>query len=526
MTRPTHGAVAAPQAAASEAAIAAYRDGGNAMDAALAAALSLTVVYPNNCALGGDLIALVHRAGRPTVEINASGPSARATDPDAVRARHAEMPVHGTDPITVPGLVAGLHAVWSEGGRRPWADAFAPAVAQAREGVAVPPSLAHALQGDAALLAADPGMREVFLGDDGAVLGPGGALRQPALARSLELLADGGPDALYRGELGASLLAFLRAQGSVLDAEDLAGFAPERGAPLSFALGEDELLTSRPNTQGFLLALLLGALEHVDPALDPLGPQAASLARIAAATLEDRRRHLCDPRFTPVPLDVLLGEDHLREVARRAAAGDAPAGGGEPGPRPRGDTVAIVTADGEGNAVCLIQSLFHAFGSGLMDPATGIICHNRGAYFTLDRGSPNRLEPSKRPAHTLMPSMLLRDGRPVLVLGTMGGSGQAQILAHVHLHLRRGLGLQEALHAPRWVVGGAGAGQPADVVLAEGRVPATARASLATTGLPVTALDDFDAQVGHAQAIRIEPGGTLTPASDPRSEGAALVSGP
>jgi gamma-glutamyltranspeptidase len=457
-------AIAAPQRSAAEAGAAAFAAGGNAIDAALAAAVSLTVTYPSNCALGGDLIALVRRRDGRAVVVNASGPAPAAVDVPALQARGPRMPVYGPDTVTVPGLIAGLRAVWSLGAVRLWADAFAAAIAQARDGVAVAPSLGAALRRHAARLARDPGMRAVLF-DGGEPLAAGRTLRQPALAATLETLAAGGPDAFYRGELGASVVA---AVGSALAADDLATYAPELAEPLR----DGEVLTAPPNSQGFLLPMILRAAGG----LDPLGADAGALAAIFRRAADARERLL-------------------------------------------GDTVAVVAADGDGTTVSLLQSLFHSFGAGILDPRTGVAVHNRGAYFSLDPRSPNLIAPGKRPAHTLMPCTVLDRARPAVVAATMGGNAQPQILAHVLLQLRRGADPVAAVSAPRWVLGGTGVDGPREELMIEPGVPEAARRALAATGLPRTAVD----AVGHAQLITIAMDGSVAAASDPRSEGGAIV---
>jgi gamma-glutamyltranspeptidase/glutathione hydrolase len=183
----------------------------------------------------------------------------------------------------------------------------------------------------------------------------------------------------------------------------------------------------------------------------------------------------------------------------------------------------VVAVDGDGNAVSLIQSVFHAFGSGILDPATGVLLHNRGAYFSLDPESPNAIAGGKRPAHTLMPAAVLERGRLAAVLGTMGGSAQPQILSQVLLRLRLGDGAQAAVDAPRWILGGMEAGSAREALHVEARVPAAAREALERTGRPIHALDDLDGGAGHVQLITVAADGTLAAASDPRSEGAGLV---
>ncbi|MEU7899573.1 gamma-glutamyltransferase [Nonomuraea sp. NPDC049152] len=336
-------AIATPHALATAAASEAVADGGNALDAALAAAATLAVVYPHNTSVGGDLVALVRTPDGRVSCVNASGPA----QADADRAADE-------------------------------------------------------------LIAADPGMREIFR-PGGRPLTTGDTLRQDALATTLAELAAHGPATLYGGPLGARL-------SGVLGLDDLARFEVERTAPLSRAFRGHEVHTSPPNTHGFLLLQALGAR----------GPLAAVFHRGIA----DRAAYLADPRFVPVDVDALL------DPARQDLPEPAPAVSG----RASGDTVAVVTADSDGLAVSLIQSLFHGFGSGVLDPSTGVLLHNRGSFFSLDPASPNVIAPGKRPAHTLMPVMVTKGGLLTWVAGTMGGKAQPQILTQVLLRLFEGAG--------------------------------------------------------------------------------------
>ena len=330
--------LATPHTAATAAGEQALRDGGTAIDAALAAASVLTVVYPHMCAIGGDLVALVKTPDGEITCLNATGPAPRATDVEAVAARHnGTMPVTGPDTITVPGMVAGWAALAGRGARRPWAAMLAPAIAMARDGVAAASHLAAAIAAQCDDLAADPGLREVMLREP---------LRQPALAASLEAIATDGPKALYGGDVGKRLVDGLH---TALTLDDLAAYAPEITAPISGTFRDDEILTSPPNTQGFVLLRMLDGLT-----------QETALERYEAAAA-DRDAMLADPHG--------------------------------------GDTIAIAAADEEGHAVSLIQSLYFSFGALILEPSTGIVCQNRGAAFTLDAGHPNRLAPGRRP-HT------------------------------------------------------------------------------------------------------------------------------
>jgi gamma-glutamyltranspeptidase len=507
---PSAWAIASPHALSTEAGIEAFKEGGNALDAALAAAASLAVTLPDNCALGGDLIALVRQPSGEILAVNGSGTAARDVDVDRVRREHGhEMPRFGPEAITVPGVLAGWEALWSMGARRSWASLFEAAIEQARTGVATARSTASELARAVDRASRDAGMRDVFF-PAGTPLGYGERLHQTQLGSTLETLAAEGAREFYEGQIGASWLESVRGVGSSLRAEDLSSYRAEVTEPLRASHDREEVVTSPPNSQGALLLMTLRMVSG-DPLLDPLSTSASELARIFAEVAEARARYLADPRFASIPVDDL--------VSARVPAPASPSGQ----LHGSGDTVAIVTADDEGRAVSLIQSVFDSFGAGILDPRTGIIAHNRGAFFSLDPASPNVLAPGKRPAHTLTPLMCLVDGSLWLVLGTMGGLAQTQILTHVLLHLRRGLRPTEALTAPRWTVGGIEAGTTQAQVQAEGRVPPHVLGGLEADGWQVVRLPDFAFVAGQAQAIMRGGDGRYSAASDPRSEGLAVV---
>ena len=514
-------ALATPHAVATAAGEKAFRAGGTAIDAALAAAAALSVVYPHNCSIGGDVIALVSTPGKGTVAVDGSGAAAARTDADALRARYRRMPVTGAQAVTVPGALAAWETIHALGGRRPLARALDDAIEAAGGGIPVAGSLARALAANAGLLGADPGMRGVFFADE-EPLAPGATLRQPALARSLEALAADGASAFYDGPLGESVVATLRSLGSALQTTDLHDHGTGSATPLRRPFRGLEVLTAPPASQGFVLLEILAAVDALGLAgpLDPLDGDAPLLAEIARLATLDRDLHLADPRLARVPIEELLGDVRARDLADRAlrrVRRGGPAGAAIAAPRPRGDTVAVVAADAAGHAVSLIQSNFHFFGSGILDPATGIICHNRGASFVLDPSCPNVIAPGKRPLHTLMPVLVEESGELWAANGTMGGTVQPQIHAQVLLRLLAGASPQEAVGAPRWVVDGSGA----ERVSVEARVPEAARSALGAAGYGLEALPDLDEEVGHAQCLTRSPDGALVAASDPRSDGAA-----
>ncbi|MFZ0041314.1 MAG: gamma-glutamyltransferase [Solirubrobacteraceae bacterium] len=506
---PTAGAVAAPHAAASEAGAVALRAGGTAVDAAIAAAAALSVVYPHNCGVGGDLFALVAEPDGRVLSINASGPAAGFVDVEKLRALGNTMPTDGVHPVTVPGAVAGWERLHQIGGRLPWKQVLAEAQRLAGEGVPVSPGLAGAIQG-ASGVDTDPGLAEVFA-PGGRRLGVGDRLVQPRLAATLRAIADDGASTLYRGAVAEALVRGLRAQGSALTAADFSDYAPTILEPLSAGFRGFEVMTSPPNSSGVLLLQALLALE-ASAASDPLRAGAGPLGAIFAVGNDQRQRMLCDPDFHPFDRDAWLGASRIAEIAGgHVASADTPAADAA------GDTIAVVAVDEDGRAVSLIQSLFFGFGAEILEPTTGIVLHNRGSSFSLIPGHPNVIAPGKRPAHTLMPVMVRRGGSVIGVLGTMGGQVHAQIHAQLLLALLAGAPPADAVAAPRFAVWPASAGEVTPTARVEADVEPAAVASLAAAGFGVATIPSQSSAVGHAQVLWHDEdwqGG-----SDPRADG-------
>jgi gamma-glutamyltranspeptidase len=527
-------AVATPHASATQAAARCVSAGGNAVDAAIAAALALAVVQPHYTSAGGDLIALIRAPDGTITTVNATGFAGRRIDPDRLAARYgASMPASGVDTITVPGAVAGLGVLHSLGAALPWAAGFDQACELAADGVPASASLVAAVHGNPALIAADPGLRDL-LAPGGSLLRQGQLLRQPALAATLGEIAREGPRALYAGSLADRLAAGLQASGCLLDSADLAAFEPTREAPLTLSFQGRDIATSGPNSQGFFLLEALGILERLGPGLQPLAHGARTLARIFQLAAQDRRDWLADPAAMQVTASQLLEPGRLDRLAERVGqpvrtappAGPVPpASPGAARPRrpvgqqlaqPAGDTVAVVTADDSGRAVCLIQSVFHLLGSGVLEPGTGILLQNRGSAFSLRGDSANRIAPRKRPAHTLMPVMVSSGNSLGWVIGTMGGTRQPQVQAQLILRLSAGATEAEALAAPRWVVEG-NPDRPTAYI--EDQVAGPAAAGIGAE-MPVTWIPREDEMTGRAQIAR-SANGDVVAASDPRGEGSA-----
>lgn len=501
--------MATPHTAATQAAREAFDRGGDALDAALAAATTLAVVYPHMCGVGGDLFALVRRPDGTTSAVISAGAAPLAIDPDAVRARHdGTMPEHGSDAITVPGAVAGWETLHRIGARLPWSEAFKSAIDFAENGTAVARSLAATLADDDGRLVADPGLASVFF-PKGEALARDAVLRQPALAATLRALARSGSEALYRGEVGAAYAAGLQVAGSALAEDDLSAHRAEVAEPIRGRYRALDILVAPPPSQGFVLLQILALVERLALQPDPLGVDALRLARIFTAASAERDRNLADPKAMRATVADLLGSAHLDTIAATIGSETRPRHG-------TGDTISLVTADADGWAVSLIQSLYDGFGSGILEPNTGIVAHDRGACFTLEPGHPNELAPGKRPAHTLMPVLVERRSSLVAVAGTMGGEAQPQINASNLMRVfDLGMSPGDALSAPRWIVDGR-------QVAAEAGVPPAVTAPMVEGGFDVGFVEGNDGSVGHSNLIEITDGAFLA-AADPRADGSAAA---
>lgn len=526
-TRARRGVVATPHTLASEAGLAMLRGGGNALDAAIAAATTIAVVYPHMTGIGGDSAWLIFDgARRRLLALIAVGRSAAAATLQTYRARAEAIPTRGgAAALTVPGAVSGwmeAHAYSHDrlGSPIGWAALLESAIAHARDGFA-PSAGQRRVTAAAADLFGAPAPPEVRR-----TLWPiyhprrlaGERFTQAALATTLARLATAGGDDFYRGELGRRLAAAAAAAGSPLLAEDFADHRAEWTEPLRVRYRDGEAASLPPPTQGFAALAILALLDGFDVrALDDVDYIHVAVEATKLA-LADRDRWLADPSAVAVPVERCLDAARLahrrRRIARRRAM---PLDGAADG----GDTIAIVAADERGNAVSVIQSLYHEFGAGVVAGDTGVLLQNRGAFFTLDPAHPNCLAPRKRPAHTLIPSMYLIDGTPRLVYGTMGGDGQPQTQAALVTRvLDRRLGPQAAVEAPRWLYGRTW-GEPSRALRLESRFAPDVAESLRARGHDVVVVEPWSDLVGHAHLIRMDGDGFIA-GSDPRADGGAL----
>jgi gamma-glutamyltranspeptidase len=498
-------AVASPHVAATEAARGAVAAGGCAVDAAIAAVLTLTVVYPHQVSIGGDLIAMIRLASGETKAVISAGAAARGFDVEACYAQHANMPDRGPLTITVPGLVGGLSAVATLGARLPLAAPFGNAADLAENGVAVSLGLARALAEHARVLAQDPGAAAILLDDCGAPLVAGDRLAQPALAGTLRALAANPAD-FYTGAVAGVLADGLSRLGSPLTAIDLATHQADIAQPLQSEHAGVLFSVPPPPSQAVALLAVLGAQSE------------AALLERSIRVAAVRNAELADPRVTDVPVQAFFSAA-FNDNGRLTGA-----------PRPLGDTVAVTAVDSDGLAVTLVASVYHSFGSGLLEPNTGIVLHNRGSGFSLNRSHPGRLRPGARPPHTLSPVIAERTGsHPTLVaLGCQGGRAQPWILAQVAeaLVAEHTTDLAAVLGRPRWFFGShdIGVAEPS-FVTEDDSVPPAMAAVARTAGLAPVALGRRVDVAGHVQVARLDERG-LSAAADPRSDGSAVVAGP
>jgi len=522
--------VTSPHALASSAGVEALRAGGSAVDAALAAGASLAVLYPHMTGVGGDAFWLIYDAGSRRVRcLNGAGRAARGAGIDWFGSRGmSEIPLRGFLPatLTVPGGVASWCAAHDACGRLPLARDLAAAIGYAREGFPVTGRLARWIETTAGEDALNAPARDIFT-PGGSAPRSGDRLVNGALARVLERIAADGRQGFYAGETARSLAAFSRAGGGFFDEADFAAQRAEWSEPLSGSYRGVEIFETPPPTQGFAVLEMLNLIEPYEiGAMDPLGPELAHLlVQAKQIAYQDRDRLLADPEFRHVPAERLISKPYAAERSRlirpeRALAWDRVPSYGTL----VGDTVFVAAVDAEGNAAALIQSLYFAFGSGVIAGDTGIVLQNRAAYFSLDPGHPNRLEPGKRPMHTLIASLALKDGRPWQLLGCMGADGQPQI--HLQSYVRLidfGHDIQQAVEAPRWLSGRFAIGDARDLLNIEGRFPQATVRDLERKGHMVKRWPDWCELAGHAHGITIDPrSGMRIGGADPRSDGAAI----
>lgn len=523
------GMIATSQALASAAGLKTLQDGGNAIDAAITAAAVLAVIEPTMNGIGGDLFAIVFDAKTKTLHaLDASGRAGRLATPDAFATRGLkDMPGSGVLSVTVPGVVEGWSQLSSRFGTMPLSKALAPAIRYARDGFPVQPIVAAEWDAATKKLQQDPAAAATFL-PNGRAPKAGEVFQNPRLATSLELIASQGRDAFYKGPIAAAIATDMRARGGLIDAEDLAAHTADWVEPITTNYRGYDVYEMPPSTQGFVALEMLNILEGFD--IRAMGHNSAdylhAVAEAKKIAFADRGAFLADRRSVPPgAMEKVLSKPYAVERRqeidmKRAGAYKAASLGSTSTPavdfagRDLGDTIYLTAADSEGNVISFIQSLFGSFGSGIVAGDTGIVLHNRGAGFSLQAGHPNLIAPGKRPLHTLVPAMVLKDGRPWVSFGVMGGDNQGQAHAQVVMNLVDfGMNIQDAGDAARMRHMGTN-------LALESGIGADVRRALESRGHTLT---DGRGAMGGFQGILIDARtGVLWGGSDPRKDGLAI----
>jgi gamma-glutamyltranspeptidase/glutathione hydrolase len=513
----------APHALASQSALAVLRDGGNAIEAMVAGAATISVAYPHMNGIGGDAFWLIAPRNADPVAIDAAGPAAaRATIATYTQAGHAVIPNRGPLAMnTVAGAIgswdAALRISQRHGGQLTLARLLRDACQYANDGIAVTASQASSTTQKFKELAHQPGFAGRFM-SKGKIPEEGALFRQPALARVMEQLASHGLDSFYRGALAEKIAEDFTAVGALLSIDDLNEFQPRVCRPLQIELEEGTVYNMVPPTQGVISLAILGILER--SGIRTVRPDSADHIHLCVEATKQafklRDAHVTDPAYMKVAAESLLDTAKLGALAKDISLSTALPWGGV---STAGDTVWMGVIDADGLAVSFIQSIYHEFGSGVVLPTTGLNWQNRGASFSLNPNHLLALQPRKKPFHTLNPAAaLFKDGRS-MVYGAMGGDGQPQTQAAVFsraIWFRQPL--QQAVSAPRWLLGRTW-GQTSDTLKLENRIPDDTVSDLRRRGHDIELLGAYDETTGHAGAIIRCGNGVLEGAEDPRSDG-------
>ncbi|WP_024575830.1 MULTISPECIES: gamma-glutamyltransferase family protein [unclassified Afipia] len=520
--RSYRGMVTAPHHLAAQAGLSVLSDGGNAIEAMIASAAAIAVVYPHMNGLGGDSFWLIGKPGSAPIGIQACGRSAMAADRNWYRQRGCTA-IPGRGPLaalTVAGTVDGWDKAQNlsrrqHGGRLPMSRLLQDAIRYAWEGVPVPQTLHENIKKKRPELQDVPGFADVYL-PNGAPLAVGSKLRQPRVADTLARLSQAGLSDFYRGDLARSMAADLEKAGSPIRLADLERHQATLVTPLSLDVAGHKVFNMPPPTQGLASLLILGLyarrIANVADGVDYLH----RLVECTKAAFRVRNRHVTDPDYMERTAADFLTDEALAALDETVAPERAAPW---PDPSKQGDTVWLAATDRSGLSVSFIQSIYWEFGSGVVLPQSGVTWQNRGTSFGLGENDTNRLEPSRLPFHTIQPAMAeLSDGR-LMSYGTMGGEGQPQTQAAIFSrYALHGQDLQSTVTAPRWLLGRTW-GEVNNNLKIESRFDPGTIEAMRNLGHDVQVVGAFEEFMGHAGAIVRHPDGLLEGASDPRSDG-------
>ncbi len=522
------GMVVAPHHLAAEAGLSVLREGGDAIEAMIAAAATIAVVYPHMNALGGDNFWLISQSGQPPAGIDACGAAAglATTDFYAQQGHASAIPSRGPlAALTMAGAISGWQAAFEKsrswGGRLPLSRLFEHAIDYARNGFPVTETQARNSAVKRSELEPVSGFAGTYL-PGSTPPEQGATFRNPALAATLDELARSGLDDFYRGGLARQMASELEATGSPLRLDDFERHRALNVEPLAVDLRHGRAYGMPPPTQGLASMMILGLFDRVAPGEAETFDFVHRMVEATKQAFLVRDAHVTDPAYMTVD-----PRSYLEPKALDALAGRVDAARALPWPQQAqsGDTVWLGAIDGQGRAVSFIQSVYWEFGSGVVLPTTGVLWQNRGISFSLDASKQNALRPHRRPFHTIQPAMaLLNDGR-IMPYGTMGGEGQPQTQAAVYArHVMYGQDLQAAITAPRWLLGRTWGAEAANLRI-ENRFTPEVIGQLRAAGHDIEPVGPFEEAMGHAGALVLhrsgDKAGLIEGASDPRSDGAA-----
>lgn len=466
-----HGMACTSQPLATQVALDVLKAGGNAIDAAIAANAVLGLVEPTGNGIGGDLFAIVWDAETEQLYgLNASGRSPRSlTREYFIENGYTKIPAYGPLPVSVPGCVDGWFELHKKFGLKEMEEILQPAITYAREGFPLTELIAYYWAGGARALSRFPNVADVYM-PEGKAPGKGEIFKNPYLANTLEMIAKGGRDIFYKGEIARTIDEFMKEQKGFLSYEDLASHTSEWVDPVSTNYRGYDVWELPPNGQGIAALQILNILEGYDIAGMGFGSDEYIHHFVEAKKLafEDRAKYYADPAFNNLPVDELISKEYAAErrtlINPRRASRTIDAGKIE-----HGNTIYLTVADGEGNMISLIQSNYRGLGSGMCPPGLGFILQDRGELFSLEEGHNNVYEPGKRPFHTIIPAFVTKDGKPWMSFGVMGGSMQPQGHAQIVINMIDfGMNLQEAGDAPRIRHGGSS--QPTGEIMTDGGI--------------------------------------------------------
>jgi len=494
------------------------KSGGNAVDAAIAAAALLCVVEPQSTGIGGDCFALYSPANETrTIAYNGSGRAPAAATVDWFQRQGIEaIAQHSAHAVTIPGAVDGWCRLNADYGRKDLADLLQPAIDYAQTGYPIQPRIAYDWERSVKTLSHDANAKALFL-PQGHPLKAGQRHSQPKLAQTLKVLAEKGRDGFYQGAIAQDMVNHLQSLGGLHTLEDFATAAGEYVQPISTNYHGFEVVECPPNGQGITVLLMLNILQGIP--LSDYAPNSAERIHYCteAARLAYRDRNLCvaDPAYASIPIDQLLSDDYATQL-RQSIRGDRALTKLPPSLLPdHPHTVYLCVVDDEGNAISFIQSVFHSFGSGIVTPNTGILLHSRGSGFQLNPDHPNHIAPGKRPFHTIIPGMLRKEDQVVMPFGVMGAAYQPTGQMHLLTNLiDYGMDVQTALDFPRFFY-------QSDVLQLEHGIEPSVADTLRSMGHKVQPAPE---PLGGGQGIWIDHDHkVLIGGSDPRKDGCAIA---